>query len=58
MAKIDDNQKRIEADRKTDREDMKQEIRAGKKHMQEMIRNSQEKVEAAVRSERDESIQQ
>jgi hypothetical protein len=29
MAKLDDNQKIMEADTKTDREEMKQEIRAG-----------------------------
>jgi hypothetical protein len=43
MAKIDDNQEAIEAYRYTERDEMKQEIRTGQKHMQEMIRTSQEK---------------
>jgi ubiquinone biosynthesis protein Coq4 len=46
------------ANRKTNREDMKQEVRAGQKHMQEMIRASQEKMEAIIQSiwsERDET---
>jgi hypothetical protein len=61
MAKIDDNQKRMEADRKTNKGKMKQEIRTGQKHMQEMIRTSQEKMEVAIQSiqsEMDETIQQ
>jgi hypothetical protein len=41
MAKTDDNQERMEADRKTDRNEIKQEIRGGQEHMQEMIRTSQ-----------------
>jgi hypothetical protein len=48
MTQTDDNQKGMEADRKTDREKIKQEVRAGQEHMQEMIRTSQEKLEAAI----------
>jgi hypothetical protein len=61
IVKINDNQKRMEADRKTDREEMKQEIIADQKHVQEMIRTSQEKMEAALqsmRSDLDETIRQ
>jgi hypothetical protein len=49
------------ANRKTDREEMKQEIRACQEHMQKMIRPGKEKMEAVTQSiwsERDETIQQ
>jgi hypothetical protein len=50
----------MEAMRKTDRDEMKQEVGAGQEHMQEMIRTNQEKMEAAIHSipsELDETIQ-
>jgi hypothetical protein len=49
----------MEANRKTDRDEMKQEIRAGQQHMQEMIRTNQAKKEATIhsmQSELDETI--
>jgi predicted component of type VI protein secretion system len=49
----------MEADRETDRDEMKQ-IRTGQEHIQDIIRTNQEKMEAMVhsmRSELDETIQ-
>jgi hypothetical protein len=40
----------MEPDRKSDRDEMKQEIRAGQEHMKEMNRTTQEKMEAAIHS--------
>jgi hypothetical protein len=40
----------IEVDRGTDRVELKQEIRHGQEHMQEIIRTNQEKMEAMVQS--------
>jgi hypothetical protein len=40
----------MEANRKTDRDERKQEIRAGQEHMHEMIRTNQEKMKAAIHS--------
>jgi hypothetical protein len=42
----------MKSDRKTNRDEMKQETRAGQEHMQEMIRANHEKTEAAIHSMR------
>jgi hypothetical protein len=48
MNEMKDEIKDMNANRKTDREKMKQEIRAGQKHNQEMIRTNQEKMEVII----------
>jgi Fe2+ transport system protein B len=48
----------MEAARKTDRDEMKREIRTGQEHMQDMITTSKEKMKGtiqSIRSERDET---